>query len=192
MVLARFVPRISLKPSRHRCRYARGTVSRDADAARRQPPPVAPALTGAVGIAQASLVSIHRALEGVAMQRTWPRTWRRPIAIWIVLGAVATVATGVWWFRLRGDHAPAAPSTGGTDHGPSPADDPPTPATTTVIEFPRQSWGAAEIEMQPIERGVFAQSVEPARSPSMTTMWHTSFHSSREGSTRSRSNSATK
>lgn len=94
------------------------------------------------------------------MQIAWPRSVRNQIISLVLLGLVAIVAVGGWWIRSRILN---------------PSDSPPSklsnPAVTEVaklasttesetIKIPQDSWQAAAIEIHPVQRGTFSQSVE--------------------------------
>lgn len=90
----------------------------------------------------------------------WSRSTRRQRVIFVVLGLVAVVGVGggfIHFVSLDQSHA-APPKVRNRDALPvAPA---PASSDPETIDFPRQSWQAAALKMQPVQRGALAQSLE--------------------------------
>ncbi len=78
----------------------------------------------------------------------------------LLLAAAATVTVGGWWLHhLRQEQAAHAastiePSASTSAEAAEPAADP------NLIEFPRESWAAASLEMHPVIQGTLSQTIE--------------------------------
>lgn len=89
-----------------------------------------------------------------------PRILRTQTVLLLVVGIATLVVAGGWWMRSKpANQAHSAPSAVPGQaavevaHGASEPD-------AGVIDFPQDSWQAAGIKVQPVERGSFAQSVQ--------------------------------
>lgn len=94
------------------------------------------------------------------MQLAWQTSIPRQSTALTLLAAALVLAVGGYWI---GSHfAPTAPHTDG--HSPGrpaspPAGKPEAAAEADLVEFPRDRWAAASIEIAPAERAPFARSI---------------------------------
>ena len=97
------------------------------------------------------------------MALAWPRSGRTRITFVVVVIALATaVLLAGWWYagwKIGPAHAPAAD----VAHQPREAaveGAEETPETPGLIEFPRESWQAAKIALQPVAAAPLTQTIE--------------------------------
>ena len=94
------------------------------------------------------------------MRLAWPWMVRNRTTVFILLGSAAVVALGGWWIRSRSRQESQSTLSTLTEQGGTQGDPSVPPSDPVTIEFPRASWQSASIEVQPVQRGSFAQSVE--------------------------------
>lgn len=94
------------------------------------------------------------------MQLAWLRSVRSQIIGLVLLGLVAILVVGGWWIRSRYLHPSDTRPSKLLDLAVFEVARPASRTASETIEFPQESWQAASIEIQPVQRSTFAQSVE--------------------------------